>query len=101
MVEFSQIGWFDPGSRRFCYTDEKEHRPDLKTGYTHPVFSIDSVTASRLSVQLESVPTDAQQPNAEIAWVKEAFACAKRGCNEDYKMMWQTRMDAVLAQLQH
>ena len=56
MIEFTQIGWFDPGSKRFCYTDEKEY--DVKqnrgrlTSYTHPVFSIDPDTANRLSVQI-------------------------------------------------
>jgi len=56
MFEFTQIGWFDPGSKRFCYTDEKEYDESQgrgrKLGYTHPVFSIDQKTADRLSVQL-------------------------------------------------
>lgn len=56
MFEFTQIGWFDPGSKRFCYTDEKEYdqaqNRNRKTGYTHPVFAIDPETASRLTVQI-------------------------------------------------
>lgn len=61
MFEFTQIGWFDPGSKRFCYTDEKEFhsaRPSRFQSYTHPVFSIDPETASRLSVQLEPPKND-------------------------------------------
>jgi hypothetical protein len=56
MFEFTQIGWFDPGSKRFCYTDEKEYDEaqgkNRKTGYTHPVFCVDPETAIRLTVQL-------------------------------------------------
>ena len=33
------IGWFDPGSKRFCYTDEKETWPDRRRGYTWPVYA--------------------------------------------------------------
>ena len=33
-----QLGWYDPGSKRFCYSDEKEAWPDTKQGYTIPVF---------------------------------------------------------------
>ena len=54
MFEFTQIGWFDPGSKRFCYTDEKDHFAPRNDDYTHPVFAVDPETASRLTVQLES-----------------------------------------------
>lgn len=33
-----QIGWFDPGSKRFCYTDTKEVHPESNAGHTIPVF---------------------------------------------------------------
>lgn len=33
-----QIGWFCPGSKRFCYSDEKPHRAD-REDYTIPVFA--------------------------------------------------------------
>lgn len=33
-----QIGWYCPGSKRFCYSDEKEQAPDYKRSYTVPVF---------------------------------------------------------------
>ena len=33
-----QIGWFNPGSKRFCYTDEKEFSPQHNASYTKPVF---------------------------------------------------------------
>ncbi len=36
-----QIGWFDPASKRFCYSDEKEAWPDRRRGYTVPVFTLD------------------------------------------------------------
>ncbi len=39
-----QIGWFDPGSKRFCYSDERETWPDTKQGYTIPVFTFERVT---------------------------------------------------------
>jgi hypothetical protein len=35
-----QIGWFDPGSKRFAYTDEKDWRPDRHKSYTVPVYAI-------------------------------------------------------------
>ncbi len=35
-----QIGWFDPASKRFCYSDEKEVWPDTRQGYTVPVFTL-------------------------------------------------------------
>jgi len=34
-----QIGWYDPGSKRFCYTDVKEASPDQHKGYTVPVYA--------------------------------------------------------------
>ena len=34
----NQIGWFHPDSRRFCYLDERNARPDLYEGYSMPVF---------------------------------------------------------------
>jgi hypothetical protein len=64
MFEFTQIGWFEPGSKRFCYTDEKKTWPDSHSDYTHPVFAIDSQTASRLMVHL-------QEP--ELPELKEAL----------------------------
>jgi hypothetical protein len=47
----------------------------------------------------ELAATDSQQPQAEIAWCKEAFECVMHGCNSDYRTMWQERLNAVLAQL--
>ncbi len=43
-VTDEQIGWFNPDSKRFCYTDEKEHdRRHLGhsrfASYTEPVFT--------------------------------------------------------------
>jgi hypothetical protein len=35
----TQIGWFDPGSKRFCYTDTKEVHPESNAGHTIPVFA--------------------------------------------------------------
>ena len=37
-VTDEQIGWFNPGSKRFCYTDEKQHMQSNKASYTVPVF---------------------------------------------------------------
>lgn len=37
--KLEQLGWYDPGSKRFCYSDEKEAWPDTKQGYTIPVFT--------------------------------------------------------------
>jgi hypothetical protein len=75
MFEFTQIGWFDPGSKRFCYTDEKEYDRSLDknrfSGYTHPVFSIDPNTASRLSVQLMPQANKPEDPTG----VKEYKYC--------------------------
>lgn len=36
-VAFEQVGWFNPESRRFCYSDEKEFWPDRRVGYSLPV----------------------------------------------------------------
>ncbi len=88
MFEFTQIGWFDPGSKRFCYTDEKEYhsaRSNRFQSYTHPVFSIDPETASRLSVQLEppknDQPTQVKTP-ATPSPEGEITPCArKKGCS--------------------
>ncbi len=35
-----QIGWFNPASKRFCYSDEKETWPESRQGYTIPVFAL-------------------------------------------------------------
>lgn len=35
-----QIGWYNSPSRRFCYTDEKEHNPTTRADYTVPVYAI-------------------------------------------------------------
>jgi hypothetical protein len=36
----NQIGWFNPASKRFCYTDEREHRPERMREYSVPVYAI-------------------------------------------------------------
>jgi len=33
-----QVGWYDPGSKRFCYLDEKEYSAEHFRGYTVPVY---------------------------------------------------------------
>lgn len=38
VADMKQIGWFDPGSKRFCYTDEKEHSHLGMPAYTIPVY---------------------------------------------------------------
>ena len=43
-IVFLQIGWFDPGSKRFCYTDVKEHSPNHHASYTEPVLVAIDVT---------------------------------------------------------
>lgn len=43
----NQIGWFDPGSKRFCYTDEKDYRADRHKSYTVPVYAIPLPSESR------------------------------------------------------
>lgn len=69
MFEFTQIGWFNPGDKRFCYTDEKEYDQKRKQkyydNYTHPVFAIDSKTAKGLSVQLNARYSD-RGPKHEV-----------------------------------
>lgn len=35
-----QIGWFNPDSGRFCYTDEKEAWPEPKRRFTKPVYAL-------------------------------------------------------------
>ena len=67
MFEFTQIGWFDPGSKRFCYTDEKDHFAPRNDDYTHPVFAVDPETASRLTVQLESEKKEIKTPTLKEA----------------------------------
>ncbi len=36
----NQIGWFNPVSNRFCYSDEKDFRPERHTEYSVPVYAI-------------------------------------------------------------
>lgn len=67
MFEFTQIGWFNPASKRFCYTDEKEVWPDRRSSYTHPVFAIDSETAKHLMVQLEPEKEKIKTPTLKEA----------------------------------
>ena len=43
-VVFLQIGWFNPDSKRFCYTDVKEHSPNHHASYTEPVLVAIDVT---------------------------------------------------------
>lgn len=33
-----QIGWYDPNTKRFCYLDVKEARPENYKAYWMPVF---------------------------------------------------------------
>lgn len=35
----TQIGWYDPGSKRFCYSDVKKASVTMYDGYTVPVFA--------------------------------------------------------------
>ena len=34
------IGWYNPNSKRFCYKDEKETRPEHFKGYKQPVYAV-------------------------------------------------------------
>lgn len=64
MPETIQIGWYNPGSHRFCYTDEKEARPDNHTAYTVPVyiFRDDPLTKAHLCIDdLEGLLEEARQ----------------------------------------
>lgn len=45
--EGQQVGWFNPASQRFCYTDEKEANPEYFRRYTVPVVTSDSASESR------------------------------------------------------
>lgn len=36
----TQIGWYDPGSKRFCYSDVKKASVTTYGGYTVPVFAV-------------------------------------------------------------
>jgi hypothetical protein len=57
-----QIGWFDPGSKRFCYTDEKEHRQSGMPAYTIPVYAIEEPKAASRNGHLPTTPQDHIQP---------------------------------------
>jgi hypothetical protein len=50
-ANLEQIGWFDPASKRFCYSDEKEAWPDTKQGYVIPVFAAFVITEATVSEQ--------------------------------------------------
>lgn len=67
MVDFSQIGWFHPGSKRFCYDDEKVHFAPRKDDYTQPVFAIDPESAKRISVNIEAQNSSTNTPKVKIA----------------------------------
>ena len=48
LLEQEQIGWYNPDSKRFCYSDEGE-LSDRQRGYTMPVFvrrTVDSPAGS-------------------------------------------------------
>ena len=52
------IGWYDPGSHRFCYTDVKENMSGHKA-YTVPVYARIDDDISKLKErikELESIP---------------------------------------------
>ena len=34
------IGWYHPGSKRFCYKDVKKYQPETRKGYTMPVYAV-------------------------------------------------------------
>jgi hypothetical protein len=36
---YQQIGWWNPGSKRFCYLDEKAARPGRYSDYVVPVYA--------------------------------------------------------------
>lgn len=38
-----QIGWYNPASKRFCYVDEKETRPERYRSYSVPVYAIPDI----------------------------------------------------------
>ncbi len=40
VTEGKQIGWYNPGDKRFCYMDEKEHSRH-HAAYTKPVYVFD------------------------------------------------------------
>lgn len=35
-----QVGWYNPGSKRICYLDEKETQPNNHRPYTIPVYAV-------------------------------------------------------------
>lgn len=38
VTEGKQIGWYNPGTKRFCCMDVKESTPAAHTTYTEPVY---------------------------------------------------------------
>lgn len=66
-----QIGWYCPGSKRFCYTDEKKTWPEQKRGHTVPVYAIPDILSEK-------------QPSAEVARIVEnLYDCPLRQVDLD------------------
>ncbi len=47
-VKNLHIGWYNPASKRFCYTDEKITRPDTHGGYNIPVYTYSIIEMEEL-----------------------------------------------------
>lgn len=89
-ISEQQIGWFHSGSKRFCYTDEKEHDlRDRLSQYTVPVF------VGRVPTQQELVgmlPKSCQcvecQPHASDCAVHNEPAFPKGLCDCREVRIW-------------
>ncbi len=61
------IGWYNPASKRFCYKDEKETRPDNYKSYTLPVYAV-SEEGKRITINSNLV-------QEFVDWTKDKAFC--------------------------
>lgn len=63
-----QIGWFDPATKRFCYTDERAKWPDRRATYTVPVYAG--------KIRKVDVVFTGEQPHLEFVEVEDSATLA-------------------------
>lgn len=87
-----QVGWYNPGTKRLCYLDEKTHgnRSGFFDGYTQPVY----VNVARQE-NSESPGTDLQQRFNAIA---DALQCLHDGDNQSNDQWFMKKLTVVRQQ---
>lgn len=61
------IGWYDPGDRRFCYDDVKQHLADSHKGYIVPVYAHVDDTVAKLKRQISELQSELEGKTDEAS----------------------------------